>query len=354
MSKDYYNILGVNKSATQEEIKTAFRKMAHKYHPDKAGGDEAKFKEANEAYQVLGNEEKRQQYDRFGTTFNNQGGPGGFEGFSSQGFNFDDLGDMFGGFGDIFGFGGQRGRGRRKTRGNDLEMILRLDFMEAIFGVAEKEISFHRQANCKSCGGSGAEAGSEVKTCNTCKGSGQVYRVQRTILGSMQMASACPDCHGEGKIITKKCSACRGQGILDDNVKLKVKIPAGINTGESIRLTGQGDVNEKGQTPGDLFLHVEVLPHKKFVRRAYDIKSVEEIGVKQAILGDKIEVETVHGPLKLKIPEGTQSGTIFKLKDKGVPKLNSRALGDHLVEIKVKIPKNLSKNQRKILEDLDI
>jgi molecular chaperone DnaJ len=361
MSKDYYDILGVSKSASAADLKTAFRKKAHEHHPDK-GGDEAKFKEINEAYQVLGNEQKRQQYDQFGSAAFNGGGFGGGQGYGGQGFggfdgmniNMDDLGDMFGGFGDIFGFGGgSRQSSGRKTRGNDLEFSLILDFLEAAFGL-EKEISFEKDVICKYCSGSGAEPGTKIETCQTCHGSGTVIRLQRTILGNIQTKAPCQACNGEGKTYTKKCFHCGGAGIYNDTVKFKVKIPAGINEGESIRLAGQGDVGKKGAGAGDLYLRIKIKSHKRFIRDGFDIRTERSIGVKQAILGDKVEVETIHGSVMLKIPEGTQSGTIFKIKEKGITRLRGGGIGDHFVKINVLIPKGLNRRDRKALEEMDI
>lgn len=363
MSKDYYDILGVSKNASADEIKTAFRKKAHEHHPDK-GGNAEKFKEINEAYQVLGNAEKRKQYDQFGSTFqhgqasggfNGAGGFNGFSGFQNGGmdFNFEDLGDIFGGFGDIFGGGSSRGSHRRETRGRDLEMKISLDFLEAAFG-AEKELNFSKNVVCDRCNGNGAEPGAKVETCTVCGGSGRVTKIQRTILGNIQTQAACSHCGGEGKIYSQKCTKCGGNGIHHEAVKLKVRIPAGIDDGESIRLSGQGEAGQKGAPAGDLYLRVTVKAHKKFIRDGYDIRTEETINITQAILGDKIEVETIHGSLKLKIPEGTQSGTIFKLKEKGITKLNNRGIGDHYVKIIVKIPAGLTKKQKQILEGLDI
>ncbi len=363
MSKDYYNILGVNKSASQDEIKAAFRKKAHEHHPDK-GGDAEKFKEINEANQVLGNPEKRKQYDQFGSAYQNgqAGGAGGFGGgFSGfqgggQGFDFEDLGDIFGGFGgfgDIFGGGSSRGASRKNTRGRDLEMKVSLDFLEAAFG-GEKEISFSKNIACDRCQGNGAEPGSKVETCSNCQGTGHISRVQRTILGNIQTQSVCPKCDGEGKIYSQKCTKCEGSGVYHDKVSFKVRIPAGINDGESIRLSGQGEAGQKGAPAGDLYLCVAVKAHKKFSREGYDIRTEEKISVRQAILGDKIDVETINGPVKLKIPEGTQSGTVFKLKEKGVTRLNNRGLGDQYVRVIVEIPKSLSKKQKQLLDELDI
>lgn len=354
MSKDYYNILGVSKDASQDDIKTAFRKKAHEFHPDK-GGDEEKFKEVNEAYQVLGNEAKRKQYDQFGSSFQNgQAGGAGFGGFSGgMDFNMDDLGDMFGGLGDIFGFGGGRRSSQRSTRGRDMEMLLTVDFLEAAFG-AEKEIAFTKNVSCSHCKGSGAEPGAKVDTCKVCNGQGKVQRVQRTILGNIQAESVCSACEGEGKTYSQKCTKCHGNGIIREQVKMKIKIPAGIDNGESIRLSGQGELDHKGSHPGDLYLRIKVRPHDLFIRDRYDIRTEATINVVQASLGDKIEVNTIHGPVKLKIPEGTQSGTIFKIKDKGIVKLHGRGIGEHFVRIIVKTPTNLTKKQKKLLEELNI
>jgi len=360
MSKDYYDILGVGKNASAEEIKNAFRKKAHEHHPDK-GGNAEKFKELNEAYQVLGNAEKRQRYDQFGSAAFSQGGFGsqGFSGFSGfqngqAGFDFEDLGEMFGGLGDIFGFGGQRrGTSKRNNRGRDLEMVLQLEFLEAVFGV-QKEISFSKNVVCQRCHGQGGEPGAKVDACQFCQGTGRITRVQRTILGNVQTAAECPHCAGEGKIYSQRCSKCGGSGTHQDSVKLKVKIPAGINEGESVRLSGQGEAGQKGTAAGDLYLHIKIKPHRKFVRLGYDIKTEEVISFSQAALGDKIEVDTIHGPVKLKIPEGTQSGTTFRLKAKGVPKVQGHGQGDQLVKVVVKIPAGLNKKQKQILADLGL
>ncbi len=357
MSKDYYELLGVSKTATEEEIKKAFRKKAHQYHPDKGGGDEAKFKEINEAYQVLGNKDKRSQYDRFGSSFNQagggsaQGGFGGFEGFNGQGFNInmDDLGDMFGGFGDIFGFGG--GKQRRSTRGSDLELNLSIPFMESVFGT-EKEITLNKSVSCKTCSGSGAEPGTHPETCKTCQGKGKMHKLQNTMFGQVQMQVACPDCRGEGKIITKPCTVCNGSGINREHVSLTIKIPAGISSGETMRMTGQGEAGEKGSESGDLYIKVVVTPDPRFTRQGNDIVTRSTISFPDAALGTKVEIETVDGKVTLKIPEGTQSGKVFMLKAKGVPHLRGKGRGDHLVEVIVKTPTNLTKKQKQLLDEL--
>ncbi len=363
-NKDYYSILGVDKNSSQEEIKKAFRKLAHKYHPDKKGGDEAKFKEINEAYQVLGDEKKKAQYDQFGHSAYKQasqnGGTGSagfdfnnFGGFRSGGveFDMDDLGDMFGGFGDMFGFGG--GGRKRSARGSDLEAQISIGFEEAVFG-AEKEIRVNRKVLCDRCKGNRAEPGSKIDTCSNCGGSGRVNRVQRTIFGNMQVQMVCEQCRGEGKSYTQKCSKCSGQGVIQEESTIKVNIPAGIDDGEVLRMSGQGEAGVDGQASGDLYLKVKVSPHPEFKREKSDVWSKREINFKQASLGDKIEVDTVHGKVKLKIPAGTQSGTVFRLRNKGVKKLDGRGHGDHYVEVKVNIPANLSRVQRQQINDLDL
>jgi molecular chaperone DnaJ len=363
MSKDYYEVLGVPKTASAEEIKTAFRKKAHQHHPDK-GGDAEKFKELNEAYQVLGNETKRHQYDQFGSSFQNGQAGGGNPygaGFNQGGFDFSgfqnggiDMDDLFGGFGDIFGFGGG-GRSRRggAKRGQDMEMTLNLDFMEAAFG-GEHEISYDRVGTCSHCHGTGGAAGAKLETCPTCQGRGKITQIQRTILGNIQTQSTCPDCEGVGQRYDKKCSFCHGTGTAKETAKFKVKIPAGIDDGESIRLSGQGGQGEKGASAGDLYLRIKIRPQTKFNRDGYDVKNSVEISFSLAALGGKVEVATIHGPLTLKIPEGTQSGTVFKLKDKGIPKLKNSGFGNHYATVIVKTPVNLNRQQKQLLQEMNL
>lgn len=360
MSKDYYNILGVDKGASQEEIKKAFRKKAHAYHPDKQGGDEQKFKEVNEAYQVLGNEQRKKQYDQFGSTFENKGGGAGFnwQDFASpagganpfgQGARVDfDMGDIFS---EIFG-GSRRGRGRRVERGQDIEVDLEVDFKEAVFGT-EKTLNLLKQAACESCRGTGNDPGAEIKTCPTCNGAGQVDQVQNTILGQIRSRNVCPNCEGEGKSASKKCSNCSGHGVERKQSEITVKIPEGIDHGQTIRLSGEGAAGLKGAQAGDLFVTVRVKPDREFGRDCYDILSKKNIRFSQAALGDKIDVKTIDGEVSLKIPAGTQSGKVFKLKGKGVPKLRGgRGRGDHLVEIVVETPARLNRKQKNLFEDL--
>lgn len=360
MSKDYYKVLGVEKSATQDQIKKAFRKMAHKYHPDKPGGDEAKFKEANEAYQVLGDKTKRQQYDQFGADFQQQGGFGGGVGWedfmraargggSFHGGNVHfDFGDMFG---DLFGFSGGGGSVRRNQRGNDIQVDVELSFQEAAFGV-EKEIKLNKQNDCSVCSGSGAEPGSSVNTCNECSGRGQVTRVQQTILGAMQTAVTCPACKGYGNKAEKLCKHCGGNGVTRSESSYFVKIPGGIDTGGTIRLSGKGESAGVGGQSGDLYVRVHVLPKSGFDRHEFDVYSSKMITFAQAVLGDKIEIDTLDGKKKLVIPEGTQSGQKFKLKGLGVIRLQRSGRGDQYVTINVDVPKKLSRKAKKLVEEL--
>lgn len=355
MSKDYYKTLGVDKGASQDDIKKAFRKLAHEHHPDKAGGNEAKFKEINEAYQALGDPKKRAQYDQFGSNFQQGGMGGGFQGFNGQDFNFnmDDLGEMFGGFGDMFGFGGGNQQQARARQGHDIQVVVAIDFLEAVFGV-EKEIKLNKTMTCGHCAGNGAEPGSKIDTCDTCKGTGRVIRVQRTILGNIQVQATCEKCHGEGKIYKEKCKKCGGNGIVKDLQTIKVKIPAGIDNGQSIRLNEQGEAGQKGGPAGDLYLQIRINPSKEFKREGFNINSEIEIGFAQAALGTKVQIKTVDGEVTMKIPEGTQSGKTFIIREHGVPKLQGRGRGDHLVKVIVKTPTSLNKQQRKLLEELGV
>jgi molecular chaperone DnaJ len=364
MAEDYYKILGVSKGASDDEIKKAYRKLAHKYHPDKAGGDEKKFKEINEAYQVLSDKSKREQYDRFGQTF--QGGQGGSGGFDFGGFNFNDFnfsakgGSAFGGdFGgedmeDIFSsfFGGGRGRAQqRKKRGQDIQVDVEIDFLEMVRGT-EREINIRKNIVCDRCKGSGGEPGSTQKTCPVCHGSGRVQKTSRSFFGSFSHVTTCPECKGEGKIWEKKCTKCKGAGRAEGNQTIKIKIPAGIENGGVISVSGAGEAGEKGASAGDLYVNVHVRPHPKFARHGLDIFSEETISFSMAALGGEIPIETVEGQLILKIPAGTQSGEIFRIKGKGVPDVYGRSRGNQMVKIIVKVPKNLSREQKRLISEL--
>lgn len=348
-NKDYYASLGLQKGASDEEIKRAFRKLAIKYHPDKNQGDkeaEDKFKEINEAYQVLSDPEKKARYDQFGTAdFDGSGfGSGGFGGF--------DFSDM-GGFGDIFDsfFGGGGGSRRRNgpQRGADLEYTVNLTFEEAIFGV-EKEIAINRSETCDSCKGSGAKAGTSAKTCPTCDGQGQVRVQRQTPLGSFVSTSTCNTCGGSGKVIDDPCNTCHGKGNVRKNRKISVNIPAGVDTGNVMPLRGQGDHGTNDGPPGDLYVRINVAPSKKFTRKGNDIYIDAHISMGKAALGTEITVPTVDGDVKYTIPAGTQSGTLFRLKGKGVPRVNSSGRGDQYVKLIVDIPKNLNDKQKDALK----
>jgi molecular chaperone DnaJ len=358
MSKsDYYDVLGVKKDASADEIKKAFRRKAVELHPDK-GGDEAKFKEVNEAYEVLKDKEKRQRYDQFGHAGvgGNAGGYGGgnpFEGFGgfggAQNVNF----DFGGGFGDIFDgiFGGGFNSARKTNvrRGRDIEVEVTLNFKEAVFGV-EKKISLNLDDECEHCHGDGAEPGYGLKKCSTCNGSGQQTRVTQTLFGPIQQTTTCQKCDGKGKIPEKDCSVCGGKGVSKQRQDIKLKIPAGIDDGATIRLSGHGEAIKDGEK-GDLYVNIRVKADKKFTREGDLILSEEKISMIDAALGTEIEIETVDGPLTIKIPAGTQSHTDFKLSGHGVPHLKSDRRGAHIVTIIVETPTRLSKKQKDLLQE---
>lgn len=361
MSKDYYKILGVDKNATQDELKKAFRKLAMKHHPDK-GGDEKKFKEINEAYQVLGDQNKRQRYDQFGSDFESQGGfgsgmgwedfmnatrQGNFGGFGRGGI---DLGDIFG---DLFGFGGNRGSqgGNRQERGNDIQIDVEIEFKEAAFGV-EKEVNLRKQSECDVCKGSGGEPDSDNKSCGTCHGQGQVVQTQRTFLGAMQTINVCPHCHGRGEISAKKCKHCGGDGILSKTNKMQIKIPGGISDGQAIRLSGQGEAARFGGISGDLYVRIHVKSLSGFDRDGADIYTSVSINFSQAVLGDKIEVETLEDKVKVVVPAGIESGQLIRLRGRGMNYLNRSGRGDHYVKVNIKVPKKVNRKTKKLLEEL--
>lgn len=354
MSKrDYYEVLGVSKDASADEIKKAFRRLAVQHHPDKEGGDEAKFKEVNEAYDVLKDTDKRQRYDRFGHAGvgGASGGYGGnpfegFGGFQGQNINFD-----FGeGLGDIFSqFFGGGGRNRGPQKGRDVEVQLQLTFEEAVFGL-EHEISLDLEDTCTHCKGKTVEPGHEMKTCPTCKGAGQQTRVMNTMFGAIQQSVVCDDCEGRGKVPEKKCTVCRGTGTQRQKRSIKLKIPAGIDDGATIRLSGHGEAIGHGEK-GDLYVHIRVKAHKKFTREGDIILSDEHVSMVDAALGTEIDVETVDGVVRMKIPAGTQSGTDFKLSGHGVPHMRSDRRGPHIVNVIVDTPTKLSRKQKKLLED---
>lgn len=354
-----YDVLGVNKSSSEDEIKKAFRKAAHKYHPDKEGGNEAKFKEINEAYQILSNKEKRAQYDQFGQTFNGaSGGPGG--GFGSQGFDFSQFKQQAqnGGFDFNFGGGGfsdifeeMYGKKSNKTRGRDIQVKTRITFMEMVKGITKK-IELYKSITCDSCNGIGGNKNSKEIICEKCKGSGSVQKVMRTMLGNFAQTVICSDCNGKGKSYEEQCSDCEGRGKIDKNVVENIDIPAGINSGQTILVNGRGEAGENGGPAGDLLIIVEVINDNKFIREENNINSESHISFSQATLGGKVDVETVEGLVTIKIPAGTQSNEIFRIRNKGIPRLQRMGRGDHMVTIVVDIPTKLNRIQKKIIEEL--
>jgi molecular chaperone DnaJ len=352
MSKrDYYEVLGVAKGASADELKKAFRSAAVKHHPDKEGGDEAKFKEVNEAYDVLKDSQKRQRYDQFGHA--GVGGSGGgstggnpYGGYGNQSGNFD-FGD---GFGDIFSqfFGGGGSRQQAPQRGRDVEVTLQLTFEEAVFGL-ETSIDLELEDECSHCHGSTVEPGHDMKTCPTCKGAGQQTRVVNTMFGAIQQSVPCPTCGGRGKVPEKTCSVCQGKGTQRKKQSIKLKVPAGIDDGSTIRMSGRGEAVTAG-SKGDLYVNIRVKAHKKFTREGDIILSDAHVAMVDAALGVEIDIETVDGTIRMKVPAGTQSNTDFKLSGHGIPHMNSDKRGPHIVNILVDTPIKLSKQQREILE----
>ncbi len=363
MSKrDFYEVLGVDKNASDSEIKKAYRKMAMKYHPDKYSNvsdsekheAEVKFKEVNDAYQVLSDSQKKAQYDRFGhAAFDGAGGAGsGFGGFGGGfgGFgDFDDLGDIFSSF---FGGGSQRQGRRRATPGADLRYNISITLEEAAKGV-EKEIKYYRKGKCNTCDGEGAEPGTSMQTCSKCNGNGRIEETQRTMFGVFQNVVECPQCHGKGKVPEKKCHTCSGSGIEKEKVVKAIKIPQGIDDGQRLRLSGMGDISKDGGPNGDLYIYVEVKEHKLFKRVDSDIYCQLPISFATACLGGEVDVPTLEGSVKIKIPTGTQNGKTFRLREKGIANPRGFGKGDQLVEVVVEVPTNLSDKQIEILREFD-
>lgn len=366
MSKNYYDILGIEKNASDTDIKKAYRKMAQKYHPDKHEGDkaaEAKFKEANEAYEVLSDKQKRSNYDTFGSAggagFGGGSGAEGFngQGFGGQGFDFSSFSGS-GGFADIFEtfFGGGGGAGGKKSRkgprqGEDIEFRMNVTFEDAVFG-AEQKLSITKLAHCDRCSGTGAEPGSKTVNCTTCSGTGEVRQVRQTLFGQMATSRPCPDCEGEGRKPERRCTKCQGSTRVRKEEMVKVKIPAGVDDDSTIRLSGKGEAGTYGGPYGDLYLHIRVEPSKQFERRGYDIHSTVHIHLLQAVLGDDIQIDTLREKITLKIPAGTQSGKVFRLKEYGIERLRGSGKGDHFVKIIVDIPEKLKRKERELYGEL--
>lgn len=362
MAKDYYKILGIARNAAKDEIKRAYRALAHKFHPDK-GGDGERFKEVNEAYRVLSDDNKRSQYDQFGQVFEGAGGGGGFQGgfewpggfkfdFGSEGaggeFDFSDV------FEDFFGGGGFGASTRAKTRGRkgkDVRIELSIQFKESVFG-GKETVDISKLIRCERCKGSGGEPGSKETSCKTCQGKGNVQKIQRTFLGSFTAVSTCPDCMGTGKRPETLCAGCRGQGVVRSTETLEIFVPRGVRDGEILKMTGKGEASLTGSAPGDLYIKIRVLSHEIFQRQGDDIVMQLSIPLTEAILGTTKEVETLDGNIRLKIPEGTQPSDVLRVRGKGAYSASGYGRGDLLIEIKVNIPKKISKKARETVEKL--
>ncbi len=354
--KDYYNILGVEKGASKEEIKKAFHKLAHQYHPDKNSGDDAKFKELNEAYQVLSDEQKRSQYDQFGQTFDGGAGPyGGGQGFggfdfsgfqNGQGFDMGDLGDIFSEF-----FGGGMGGGRQGgiPRGRDISTEIDISFSEAVFGVNRK-ILLTKQTTCDTCEGTGAKKGSKMDTCKTCNGKGQIHETKRSFLGTFSTAKICETCMGTGQVPHEKCVTCHGAGVLKKQQEIEIKIPAGIRNGEMVRLQGMGEAVSHGKS-GDLYIKINVTPHHTFRREDNDLVMDLNLKLTDALLGMDYDLETLDGNVEVKIPEGVSPGEILRVRGKGVPNGRGKR-GDILIHMHLKLPNKLSRKARELVEKM--
>jgi molecular chaperone DnaJ len=357
MKRDYYEVLGVSKSASQDEIKKAYRKVAMQYHPDRNPGDkssEEKFKEAAEAYEILNDSDKKAQYDRFG---HNAFGPGRGGQGGGAGMNMDDIfsqfGDIFGddAFGSFFGGGGRRSSGGRSngTRGSNLRVKLKMNYEEIAKG-ANKTIKVKKYVKCNTCQGSGAKDKNSVQTCSGCGGSGQVRRVQNTFLGQMQTVTTCPTCNGEGTTITAKCSPCKGEGRVYGEETVTIDIPAGVQEGMQLSINGKGNAGERGGNPGDLIVLIEEEPHAHLHRDGLNVAFDLYISFPDAVFGTQVEVPTIDGRAKIKIPAGTQSGKIFRLKGKGFPHVNSYEKGDQLIQVNIWTPQHVSSDEKEVLE----
>jgi molecular chaperone DnaJ len=360
MSKrDYYEILGVSKGASSDEIKKAYRKVAMQYHPDRNPGDksaEEKFKEAAEAYEVLSDNDKKAQYDRYGHAGVAGNGRGGYGGGMNMEDIFSQFGDIFGEdlFGSFFGGGGARSRGNQRgrgIRGSNLRVKLKLTYEEIAKGV-NKNIKVKKYVGCKTCGGSGAKDKGSVQNCQTCGGSGQVRRVQNTFLGQMQTVTTCPACGGEGTTITAKCATCKGEGRLYSEETVSIDIPAGVQEGMQLNISGRGNAGERGGPAGDLIVLIEEEPHKELHREGLNVAYELWLSFTDAVFGTQLEVPTIDGRAKIKIPPGTQSGKVFRLKGKGFPAINTYQKGDQLIQVNVWTPQHLSAEEKTVLEKL--
>ncbi len=360
MAKDYYQTLGIARNASKDEIKKAYRRLAHEYHPDKSGGDEARFKEINEAYHILSDEKKRAQYDQFGQVFEGAGPQGGFGAWPGGGFRFDFGGEAPGAFSD-FDFsdifedflGGGPGTRRRgvERRGKDIRIDLDISFEESLFG-AKKEIEIAKLSRCSRCSGSGGDPGTKFAACAACRGSGNVQKTQRTFLGSFTQVSVCPECAGAGKRPEKLCTLCRGKGVEHRLEQIEIFVPKGVRDGEILKMTGKGEASFAGGIPGDLLAYIHVRPHKVFKRQGDDGVMQLPITFSQAILGDSVDIDVLDGTIRLRIPEGTQSGDILKVRGKGASAGSGYGKGDLLIEIKINIPRKPSRKVKDLIYKL--
>ncbi|MBN2730015.1 MAG: molecular chaperone DnaJ [Bacteroidales bacterium] len=357
MSKrDYYEILGVSKDASESELKKAYRKKAIEYHPDKNPDNaeaEEKFKEAAEAYEVLSNPQKRSRYDQFGHAGMSGAAGGGFGGGMSMDDIFSNFGDIFGDFfgGGFGGFGGRTQSRQRVVRGSNLRIRVKLNLEEVANGV-EKKIKVNKQVHCDTCGGSGAKDASKMGTCQTCNGSGRVTRISNTFLGQMQTASTCPRCNGEGKVITDRCTTCSGSGLTKGEEIISIKIPAGVEHGMQLSLSGKGNEAPRGGVPGDLIVLIEENEHDIFKRDGINILYEHSISYTEAVLGTTVEIPTLGGKARIKIPSGTQAGKLFRLRGKGIPEVNGYGKGDLIVSVNIWVPSSVTKEEKKLLEEL--
>ena len=357
MGKDYYSILGVDRNASNDQIKSAYKRLAKKFHPDvsKEANAEERFKEIQEAYSVLSDPQKKANFDRFGSDFSRFGGFGGGQGFSGfdfsgAGVDFEDLFSGFSGFRDIFDMFGRKAHGGPR-RGVDLQVRLNLSFKEAVFG-ASKEVEIERTEKCPQCEGSGSAKGSHPETCPGCEGRGVKQVVKRTILGTFATQSVCPRCNGEGTVIKDPCKKCKGQKFVREQRKIKVKVPAGADTGISLRLAGEGNVGQRGGMNGDLYVTLFVEPHEVFKRDGFDVFCEIPITFSEAALGTEIEVPTLRGKAKLKIPSGTQTATVFRMDGQGIQELGGSDYGDQFVKVEVQTPKKMSRKEKALFQEL--
>ncbi|MEK9182723.1 MAG: molecular chaperone DnaJ [Patescibacteria group bacterium] len=359
MSKDYYQILGVNKGASKEEIKKAFYKLAHKYHPDKKEGNEAKFKQVNEAYQVLSDDSKRSKYDQFGSGFENMGGfsakggpASGWEGFDFGGFQNGSTEFDFGNLNDIFsdffggGMGGRRGEARR---GRDISTEVQISFQDSIFGTSRK-ILITKTSSCLTCNGSGAKAGSGMMTCKKCNGQGKIHETKKSFLGTISSTKLCEECLGAGEVPKELCEKCKGKGVMRREEEISILVPAGIRDGEMIRMTGMGEAVSKGTT-GDLYIKINVTPHGVFKRDGHDLIMNLNLKLSDALLGTKYPIETLDGEIEVIIPEGVSINEVLRVRGKGVP-IGKNKRGDLLIKLNIKLPNKLSRKERELIEQL--